>query len=871
MLQLRDYQQRSLDALEDYLCRTTRLGADTAFYDVTRRQYRPVQQLPDLPYVCLRVPTGGGKTFMACHAVGIAARTFLHADRAVCLWLVPSNTIRDQTLKALRNRQHPYRQAVDAAFAGQVRVLDVAEALYVQRSVLEGETVIIVSTLQALRRDNTEGLKVYDPAEALSHHFSGLTPNRESQLDRREDGTYAHSLANVLRLCRPLVLIDEAHNARTRLSFDTLARFNPSCIIEFTATPETTHSPEREYFASNVLHHVSAAELKAEEMVKLPIKLKTRSDWKEVVGEAVGTQRQLESAATDEERTTGEYLRPIVLFQAQPRSQERQNLTVEVVKSALIDEFRIPENQIAVATGETREIDDVELFDRECPIRFIITVQALKEGWDCSFAYVLCSVAEIGSKRAVEQILGRVLRLPNAKKKQHAELNCAYAFAASQRFIDAANALKDALVENGFQRMEASDFVISQEQPAMTFDAGSLFFHASEPVTEAPSLSNLDPPLQARVTFDAEAGRISVSGVLSVEDAQALQSCFEREENRSAVERLFQRGQGRSLDSVAPREPFRVPFLAIRVDGQLELFEENHFLDAAWNLAQCDATLSEPEFPSSFVAGSAGQIDVTAPGRVEMTEYVDQLHENLQQLYPEPGWTVPALANWLDRQIPHRDITQAHSSLFIANMLSGLIESRSVTVEQLARQKYRLRSAVETKIDLHRKAQSKRSFDRMLFEALNPDIEVSPDVCFEYNEDRYAPNAYYEGGFVFRKHYFPRVGDLRSDGEEFECAALIDGHPQVRYWVRNLERRPESSFWLQTSTDKFYPDFVAMLNDGRILVVEYKGAHLRSNDDSVEKRRVGELWANRSNGRCLFVMPNGPEWSAIQAMVGAAG
>ncbi|MFH1109463.1 MAG: DEAD/DEAH box helicase family protein [Planctomycetota bacterium] len=133
-------------------------------------------------------------------------------------------------------------------------------------------------------------------------------------------GAIRHSLVNVLRLCRPLVIIDEAHNARTRLSFDTLARFQPSCIVEFTATPETTHRPEQGFFASNVLHHVSAAELKAEEMIKLPIKLKTRSEWKEVVGEALETRRKVEEAARNEERETGEHLRPVVLFQAQPRS-----------------------------------------------------------------------------------------------------------------------------------------------------------------------------------------------------------------------------------------------------------------------------------------------------------------------------------------------------------------------------------------------------------------------------------------------------------------------------------------------------------------------------------------------------------------------
>jgi type III restriction enzyme len=287
MLQLRDYQERSLYALETYLELVTQHGASNAFYMQTNRPYLAVKQLPGLPYVCLRVPTGGGKTFMGSNAVGIAAKAYLQSDHATCLWLVPSNTIREQTLAALRDRQHPYRQALDARFSGQVRVLDLKEALYIQRNTLQGETVIIVSTLAAFRVNDTEGRKVYEACGALSHHFSGLSAALESVLEKREDGTVTHSLCNVLRMWRPLIIMDEAHNARTPLSFDTLQRFSPSCIVEFTATPETTQKPEEERFASNVLHPVSAAELKAAEMVKLPIRLWTHGESREAIAQAI--------------------------------------------------------------------------------------------------------------------------------------------------------------------------------------------------------------------------------------------------------------------------------------------------------------------------------------------------------------------------------------------------------------------------------------------------------------------------------------------------------------------------------------------------------------------------------------------------------
>jgi type III restriction enzyme len=110
------------------------------------------------------------------------------------------------------------------------------------------------------------------------------------------------------------------------------------------------------------------------------------------------------------------------------------------------------------------------------------------------------------------------------------------------------------------------------------------------------------------------------------------------------------------------------------------------------------------------------------------------------------------------------------------------------------------------------------------------------------------------------------VGDLKSGGEEYECAVFLDQLPEVRFWVRNPERGSQA-FSLQTSSDKFYPDFVCLLKDGRHLVVEYKGEHLWSNEDSREKRALGELWARRSHGTCLFVMPRGKNFDAIRAVL----
>ena len=415
MIALKDYQIRVLDSLRDFLRQCSKDGRpDAAFQSVqimNARQpvpYIPVHAaglLPGMPYVCLRVPTGGGKTLLACHTAGIAMEELLHAERAVVLWLVPSNTILDQTADALRDPRHPYRRALELS-CGAVEVLTIEEALHLSRATVEGQTVVIVATIQSFRVEDTTGRKVYDRG-GFSEHFLNVPANRLADLFPDKDGKPIPSLVNVLRLRRPIVIVDEAHNARTKLSFSTLGNVMPSCIIEFTATPDRKDSP------SNVLHHVSAAELKAADMIKLPLRVITRhpSQKDQLLAEAITLRSDLEKIAATESQKTGEYLRPIMLLQA-----ERVD-ACEPLRDRLASEFGIAKDEVKISVGSLDELKDVkDIASPKCPIRFIITVQKLREGWDCPFAYVLCSLRETRSATAIEQIVGRILRLPNAQR-----------------------------------------------------------------------------------------------------------------------------------------------------------------------------------------------------------------------------------------------------------------------------------------------------------------------------------------------------------------------------------------------------------------------------------------------------------------------
>jgi len=853
-MELRDYQQRVLDSLRNYLQAVLINGAKTAFVLATERPYRDVPQMEQMPYVCLRLPTGGGKTLVACYAVAIAARQYLQTDHPTVLWLAPSNAIVNQTLNALRNRQHPYRQQLDEQFGGNVKIMTIADALYVTRADLSGAACVIVTTFQALRVDKTEGRKVYESNGQLQHHFDGLT-SMLLALFTRPDGSVDYSLANVLTMRRPLVVMDEAHNARTPLSFSTLARFHPSAILELTATPETMHDPARERYASNVLAHASALELKNAEMIKLPIRLRTYTTWQMVVRDALDTRRQLEEQAVRERATTGEYVRPIILFQAQ--SVNGDDINVEKLKQSLIEDFQVPSEQIAIHTGTTPGLNGVDVASEACPITYIITVKALVEGWDCPFAYVLCSLGNVSTPRAVEQVLGRILRLPGAKRKVHDSLNAAYAFAVSDSFIRTAANLKDALIEGaGFQRLEAADLVVEVQglQPTL--------FDRRVRVSTMPRLETLPLPLLQRVSFEPETQELVVRGIVDTAEVKEITRCFTEDADREAVQRAIL--PNIPQQSTVDQGAFRIPALSLRIDGQLELFDDTHLLDVPWNLSDFPATLDETLFPSAAAAGTTGQIDVTDRGHVELTGFVTRLHEDLSLFGAEPGWTVPMLTAWLSQRVTAHDLIPSQLRSFVATAVESVMRDRSWPMDQVAAEKYRLAKALEAAIERHRTSQRQQTFDRLLF-GPQAAVEVDPAKCLTIDPEYYAPNSYFDGGYPWAKHAFHRVGELKSEGEEFECATRIDQHPNVRRWVRNIERRPLRSFWLQTSTDRFYPDFVVELLDGRILVVEYKGGDSWSNDDSREKRRIGELWAAYSRGKCLFIMPRGPDWASLEA------
>ena len=465
---LKEYQKRALETVGEFLQRLAEWrGTQAEFLQthpdrtidwvreawdktVPTRRYFPRRNGLDepLPAFCLKIPTGGGKTLLATKIIDLVNLHYRWQPRGLVLWIVPTTQIYNQTLRALKDRGHPYRQQIDLASGGRTLVLEKTSG-FGPRDVEENLCILLLMLPSANRETKAQlrmfrdsgGFEGFFPADDdVSGHESLLkrTPNldtfeQEGDFWGRQAKT---SLGNTLRLLRPLIVLDEGHKAYSRNAKATLEGFNPCMIVELSATPPP---------GANVLVAVSGRELNAEEMIKLDLRIRNiaSANWKDALLASIDHRQRLEDEARQYEADTGEYIRPICLVQVERtgRDQRRPGVVhAEDVREYLLRHRDISADQIAVKTSQRDELRDVDevggLLSRDCPIRFIITKQALQEGWDCAFAYVLTILTNPGSKSALTQLVGRILRQPRAKKTGVRWLDESYVFCFQRRGND---------------------------------------------------------------------------------------------------------------------------------------------------------------------------------------------------------------------------------------------------------------------------------------------------------------------------------------------------------------------------------------------------------------------------------------------------
>lgn len=865
-MKLKQYQQEAMNSVSRYFTHCVQQSSAIAFEqmqpDFAYKTPSQHEYLKDIPYVCVRIPTGGGKTLLAAHSIAQVAKDYLYQDFPITLWLVPSKTIKSQTAEALKNPQHPYRMVLDRTFNREVLVIESEQFELIRPQDLGNKAIVVVSTLQNFRieREKDEGRRIYAFNEKLTPHFERIPDEVRSILEKisendlQENGLQAKQLgqvkcsfANLLKAYRPFIIVDEAHNARTSLTFDVFANLMPSAILEFTATPNQDKKT-----GSNILYHVSAGALKEEEMIKLPIMLREHKTWQEAIDRAVTERGALAQKAQNEL----DYIRPIVLFQAEPKSEIRQTITVDVLKKYLIEELSIDEQEIAIVTGNQHELDNVNITDKSCPINYVITVEALKEGWDCPFAYVFCSVQNVGSSKEAEQLLGRVLRMPYAKRRLMEDLNRAYAHLSSPHFGTTVRNLEDRLIAMGFEALEVAQMLKTPQQNEFEAFGDMPLFTRAQPQTvlelsKMPDMAalNEDERNQLKITQQDDVILVQVQGDIG-ENLQKVITKTATGKQKEKLENSIVIHNAKIAESASPAQKGErfpaIPQLCMQIQGELELADTEMLLDYyGWNLLDYPAKLDRFNWKDE---SQAFEIDVE-------NNHVSYHYQQTQQLSFSDDWldmTENDFVRWLDSQLKLPDVPQVQSQSFLRLVVSDLLD-KCGNLTTLIHQKFNLVRELKNLVDDYRQQAVSSQYQQSLF-GNNEDVQIclNEQYQFEFDPNYYVPQPpFYNGRYKFQKSYFAQIEDLKAKGEEFDCAAIIDSLPQVKYWIRNPVHR---GFGLPLAKNNFYPDFIAVLSDGRILVVEYKGEPYKTNDDSKEKCLIGERWEKLTNGNCLFIM-----------------
>ena len=508
-----DYQARALAALDDYL---ERLGEERAKADQVAaiiaanpgveislpdfpvkawermaadkgvpgaRSYSPRRSGDGqpVPNVTLKVPTGGGKTYLACAALSRIFGRYVSANTGMVLWIVPNEAIYTQTLKALRNRDHAYRQTLDRAAAGRVLVLEKGDTL--NRADLTASLCVMVLMLQSSNRENQEGLRLFrdrgdvhgfvpsDGEQGAHKALLEAVPNL-SVYDMG-DGIAAwpmvkSSMGNAMRIVRPVVVMDEGQRAVSDLAYRTLYDFNPRFVLELSATPKDVQPrPGKIGRIANILVQISGRELESEGMIKMPMNVSPLpdTDWHSTIGTAWERLEVLDAAARAFQGDGGPYIRPILLVQVERTGADQRDAGFIHADEARdwLKSIGLDDDQIALKTSETNDLDKPEnrdLLSPKCRVRAIITKAALAEGWDCPFAYVLCALAANGNESAMTQLVGRILRQPHATKTGVAALDECYVYAHRADTQATVAAIKNGLEKDGLGDL-AQDVMLS--------------------------------------------------------------------------------------------------------------------------------------------------------------------------------------------------------------------------------------------------------------------------------------------------------------------------------------------------------------------------------------------------------------------------
>ncbi|OBX24222.1 MULTISPECIES: DEAD/DEAH box helicase [Bizionia] len=810
--------------------------------------------VPNAVHIAIKVPTAGGKTFIACNAIHTINRHFNQGNTKAVVWLVPWSNLLQQTVDNLSNPNHPYREKLNSLFGNRVEVYEKDQLLqganFNPTSVTE-QLNIFVFNFSSLRINSRkkDDRKVFQENGALES-FRNIIVDKELVLPDTDET----ALINIIRSLNPIVIVDESHNAESDLSVEMLNNLNPSLVLDLTATPKEN---------SNIISFVNALALKKENMVKLPVVVYNHHKKEEVITSALHLQRQLELLAIEEEKLTGKYIRPIILFQAQSNIKGKDNTTFQKIKDQLV-KLQIPEEQIKIKTSGIDELKGIDLMSKNCPVKYIITINALKEGWDCPNAYILASLADKSSAVEVEQILGRVLRQPYVVKHKEALLNMSFVLTASSKFNETLDSIVKGLQESGFSK----DDYYAEEAPEEELTPNEILtqnLFSEEPKPDSYIHSDED--------FDVNEVAFNPNDEVTLETISQQNTLVSQITERAKVE-----GQ-----------TFEQKVNDLEIDDTTSIFTD--IMKTAPKVYKLDTQFKDlvpniklPQFFKKVEDDELGEISLFEELNSE-DQYLNKV--SLLDGFKLSNYSTQVSFDELSKQITAVDFDENKKTATVKSF--SKIAKRMLTDTILAKPKAsqinQISSIIVNKLgDMTPISQQElqkyvsRIFDNLSSEQIR-DIVDNDFIYVKKIRDKIneLTNTYAKERFkvlidsnkiIVKENFtFPEslsflnpsttIGKSLYDREasmnNFEQNMIMDvsSLENIEFWHRNLERG--KGFALNGFSSNHYPDFILYTKKGNIILLETKG-DVFDNDDSRNKNILGKTWAEKAGDDFKYFM-----------------
>ena len=828
-MQRKDFQDRVLTTLTDYLgelvgqaARSSKIAAFAAanpelampvpdFTEDAWTALRTAGKLPasragvpfsprkdsvgrPVPNLCLKVPTGGGKTLLAAESVSRILDRWQGRQAGVVLWICPNEAIFSQTRKALRNREHPYRQLLDKASGGRTRILEKDDPLH--RADVDANLCVMLLMLQSANRETKESLRLFRDRGNV-HGFFPVIDDRDAHarwlqdvpnLDYYSDVTLhwhvvKDSLGNALRAVRPIVVLDEGHKGYSKLAMETVYDFNPSFVIELSATPVDRDRDAPPVY-SNWLCDVRGTDLEKEDMIKLPINVFVRADqdWRACLTQSLEKLNALQADADRLHAECARYIRPICLVQVERTGKEQRDGKHVHSQDALghLLTLGLRADQIAIKSADQDDLKaraHEDLSSATNPVRFIITSRALQEGWDCPFAYVLCALAPTASRNAMTQLIGRILRQPDTEKTGIAGLDQCHVLCVHAQSKTITDGIKKGLEQDGMH---------------------DLADHVRDTSGGGGSGSGGPAPTTLRRSKGNEVLKVYLPVVHWLGDSKTRELDYEAD--------LLSRTDVLGLDmKPLAKRLAKGDRLSSGASLRVELSDDEHVI----HVHDQGGGAETPSFDPVHVCRAISDL---VPNGWQARQLVGVLALALadEGVLPEKlGSLTGLLVDELRKELV-QELDALAEALFRQDIASGLIQ-------------FSLRTDA-------RNYMVPENFDAILAKPLRGLVR--------------------EDGKAVERALFSPTTDDGINKLERSVACYLDAKEATRWWFRNVAR---SQYGLQGwRKHRVYPDLIVSLSDKdgreRLLVLETKGEHLAGNHDTTYKQGLLDLLSERFSG-----------------------